>query len=88
MQQSTRQAEDGWDEKISIYLEMIKETTTLDIASGLKLEAKDLSTRVLSRIKSSLNKIGWEEKRIDGKRKWRRKEDIIDRHLRIVNERD
>lgn len=87
-EQSTRQAEDGWDEKISIYLEMIKETTTLDIASGLKLEAKDLSTRVLSRIKSSLNKIGWEEKRIDGKRKWRRKEDIIDRHLRIVNERD
>ena len=87
-EQSTRQAEDGWDEKIRIYLDMVTETTTLDVATGLKLEAKDLSTRVLSRIKSSLSKIGWEEKRIEGKRKWRRKEDILDRHLRIVNERD
>jgi putative DNA primase/helicase len=78
-EQSSRQAQDVWEEKINAYVEAALgwEFTINEIGTGIGLIAKDLNNYNTGRIKKCLRNIGWEEFRPeanDGRvRKWRKK---------------
>jgi putative DNA primase/helicase len=78
-EQSSRQAQDVWEEKISSYVKeaLRYEFTVSEVGIGIGLMAKDLNNYNTGRIKKCLRSIGWEEYRPgegDGRmRKWRKK---------------
>jgi len=78
-EQSSRQAQDVWEEKISAFVKSMLsvDTTISEVGTGIGLGAKDLNNYNTGRIKKCLRNIGWEEYRPeanDGRvRKWREK---------------
>jgi len=76
-EQADRQAEDAWEQKISVYVSHMLETTTAEVGTGIGLTTKDLNNFNTNRIKKCLKNLGWEEYRPGtGKerlRKWRQK---------------
>ncbi len=77
-EQSSRQVQDAWEEKISSYLQtaVAWELAINEIAGGIGLMTKDLNNYNIGRIKKCLKNVGWVEfrpEKNDGRiRKWRK----------------
>jgi len=76
-EQSDRQVEDAWEQKIKVFLQGVWDTTTAEVGTGIGLSTKDLNNYNTNRIKKCLKNIGWEEYRPgtgkERSRKWRQK---------------
>lgn len=76
MEQSERQLEDGWQEKIEKYLDGVAETTTSGVCEAIGLITRDLSNVAIGRIKHCLKSAGWKECRLNNdngrQRAWKR----------------
>lgn len=66
LQQSERQIQDAWEEKISFYLkDCFDPMTVTRVCEGIQLQTKDMTNNNFKKVKQCLKNLGWKEHRGD-----------------------